>query len=187
MSDDFRKQIYNTLNLKETDELVEIWKTNDRVEWEETTFDVVREILLERLGELPSQDEPVLEHIEEDEFDDHESLISFTDEENAPVFYKPQEVLWLDKWVNRAAKASIIASVLANLLYLPQMQGIVLSYFRGNVEWNTVAWLIGLVIFAFSVALQAIIIYFPLKALGFILKILMEMEFNSRGVRQKNA
>lgn len=62
MSDDFRKQIYNNLNLKETDELIEIWKKNDRVEWSELAFDVLRGILQQRLGELPSQDEPVFEH-----------------------------------------------------------------------------------------------------------------------------
>lgn len=61
MSDDLRKQIYNSLSQKETDELVEIWQTNDRVQWTEMAFDVIREILQERLGELSPQDEPVYE------------------------------------------------------------------------------------------------------------------------------
>jgi hypothetical protein len=191
MSDDFRKQIFNTLNLKETDELVEIWQTNDRVEWADVAFDVIREILQERLGELPLQNEPVLEHVADDsndELDNDETLEKFTDKENAPVFYKPQEVLWLETWLYRAAIASIIAIILASLLELPQAHRIVLSYFMGNMEWNLVAWLIAIVIFAFGAGLQCGIYYFSFRALAFILKILMEMEFNSRGaIKAKNA
>jgi hypothetical protein len=74
MSDDFRKQIYNTLKLKETDELVEIWKINDRVEWSELAFDVIREILQQRLGEIPPQDEPVYEHVEQDTDDKDDDI-----------------------------------------------------------------------------------------------------------------
>ena len=179
MSSDFRKQIYNNLNQKETDELVEIWQKNDRVEWREETFDVVRDILLVRLGELPPQDEPVLEHIESDYEDEIDGK-----SDNAPVFYQPQKVLWLDKWLNRAATAAIVASIVSSLLELPGLQRITLSYFIGNnMEWDTVAWLIALVVFSFTIGLQSILIYFPLKALGSILKILMEMEFNSRGLK----
>jgi uncharacterized membrane protein YhaH (DUF805 family) len=59
MSDDLHNQIYRSLNQKETDELIEIWKTNDRTAWTETAFDEIRRILEERLVELPSQEEPV--------------------------------------------------------------------------------------------------------------------------------
>lgn len=64
MSDDFRDQIYNNLNLKDTDELVKIWEENDRSEWTDMTFEVLRGILQERLGTLPSQSEPFYEPIE---------------------------------------------------------------------------------------------------------------------------
>ena len=36
MSDVLRGQIYRNFKSKETDELLEIWKTNDRVEWSES-------------------------------------------------------------------------------------------------------------------------------------------------------
>jgi hypothetical protein len=185
MSNDLHKQVYNNLNLKETDELVEIWQKNDRVEWTEDTFNIIRDILQERLGELPPQDEPILEYTDADEDDEVEFLI---DEENPPEFYNPHEVLRLEKWLYKAAIASIVASAVSSLIALPQTQRIVLSYFMGNMEWNFVAWLITIVIFVFAVGLQSIVIYFPLRALGSILKILMEMEFNSRGVaKTKNA
>ena len=190
MNSNFRKQIYNGFNLKETDELVEIWQQNDRVQWSEDAFSVVEEILRERLGELPAQNKPILEYADnKNEVSESEIDYKFLiDDENPPEFYNPHEVLRLEKWLYKAAIASIIASVIASLLELPRMQSIVLSYFMGNPDSNLVAWLIAILIFVFAVGLQSIIIYFPLKALGSILKILMEMEFNSRGVpKTKNA
>jgi hypothetical protein len=194
MSNDLHKQVYNNLNLKETDELVEIWQKNNRVEWTEDTFNIIRDILQERLGELPPQDEPIWEYTDDDEDEDEDNEDEYQvdfliDDENPPEFYNPHEVLRLEKWLHKAAIASIIASVFSSLLGLKQMQQIVLSFFIVNGSgWDLVAWLIAIVIFVFAVGLQSIIIYFPLKALGSILKILMEMEFNSRGVtKTKNA
>jgi hypothetical protein len=182
MSSNLHKQIYNSLKLKDTDELVEIWQTNDRVEWSQTAFDVLQEILQERLGELPPQDEPILEYTDDNEDEDINTDFDFQiDDENLPEFYDPYEVLRLERWLYKATIAAIIAFAVSSLIALPQTKGIVLSYFMGNPEWNFVAWVIAIVVFIFGVALQSIIIYFPLKALGSILKILMEMEFHSRG------
>jgi hypothetical protein len=62
MTDDLRNQVFNNLNLLETDDLIDIWKKNDRVEWSEIAFDVVCEILQNRLVEIPKQNEPILEY-----------------------------------------------------------------------------------------------------------------------------
>jgi hypothetical protein len=187
MSNELRKQIHSSLSQKETEELVEIWETNDRVEWTDEAFDVIREILAERNVKIPAQNEQVLEHVtdnSEDEGTDDIIPGEFTDPENAPVFYKPREVLWLETWLNRAVVASIGIMIAAGLLELPRAQMITLSYFRGNAEWSGVAWMIAFVLFALGTALQGGIYYFCFKALGSILKILMEMEFNSRGVKR---
>ncbi len=53
MDDRLRAQIYNNLNLRETDDLLEIWQTRDIEEWNEDTFDIIEEILLARLGSVP--------------------------------------------------------------------------------------------------------------------------------------
>lgn len=74
MSDDFRTQVYNTLRLKETDELLEIWERNDRVERSELAFEVIREILEERLVEIPAQDEPVYKHVKQDADDETDDI-----------------------------------------------------------------------------------------------------------------
>jgi hypothetical protein len=171
MSDEHRKHIYNNFDQKETDELIGIWQANDRVEWTDEAFDVLREILQERLGEAPSQGEQVWEHIKEKPVN-----------KNGPVLYKPGEVFWLETWINRAAIISVIATVVTGLLTLPGLHGTILSFFMStNMYWNPVTWLLTILVFPFTIAVQCAILYFPLTALGYILKSLMEMEFNSRG------
>jgi hypothetical protein len=55
MDENLREQIFNSMNIRETDDLIEIWKAHNISEWSELAFDVVKEILIERLGELPPQ------------------------------------------------------------------------------------------------------------------------------------
>ena len=74
MSDDFRKQLHRNFNQKTTDELIEIWQTNDRVEWSEMTFDVVREILQDRGVDIPPQDEPITEESEKSRLGEFEAV-----------------------------------------------------------------------------------------------------------------
>jgi predicted nucleic-acid-binding Zn-ribbon protein len=75
MTDELRDQIYNSMNLKETEELIDIWRTNDQYAWSETAFEVVRQILTKRLsGKLPPQNKPILEAHEEDFIDEAEEI-----------------------------------------------------------------------------------------------------------------
>ena len=55
MNNDLRDQIYSSMSLKETDELLGIWQRHDSNEWTDSAFEVVGEILRDRLGEPPSQ------------------------------------------------------------------------------------------------------------------------------------
>jgi hypothetical protein len=48
-----RKQIYERMNFKETDELLQIWYEANHEEWTDLAIDVVGDILVERLGEIP--------------------------------------------------------------------------------------------------------------------------------------
>jgi uncharacterized membrane protein YdbT with pleckstrin-like domain len=67
-TNDLQNQIYNTLDLKETDELLQIWKTNDRSSWSDEAFQAIKKILEQRLGTVPAQDaEEVKEEAEEAE------------------------------------------------------------------------------------------------------------------------
>ncbi|MCP4141705.1 MAG: hypothetical protein GY755_15770 [Chloroflexi bacterium] len=46
--------IYRNMQLKETDELLQIWMLNDREEWSDEAFSIVHDILVERTGDAPS-------------------------------------------------------------------------------------------------------------------------------------
>lgn len=74
MSEELRDQIFNNMNMKDTDELVEIWETNNRYEWTDVAFDVVRQILQNRIGELPEQNDPVFEEKSEDDTDNEDEV-----------------------------------------------------------------------------------------------------------------
>ena len=63
MKDSLRSQLYGKLGLKDTEEFLDIWRNHETNEWIDEVFEVAEEILVERLGEMPSrfsapQDEP---------------------------------------------------------------------------------------------------------------------------------
>jgi ABC-type multidrug transport system fused ATPase/permease subunit len=43
---------------KSTEDLIEIWVKNDREEWSDLAFEVVGEVLHQRIGDLPDQEQP---------------------------------------------------------------------------------------------------------------------------------
>lgn len=51
--DPLRAQIYAKMQEKTTEELLEIWEQHNRNIWTELAFDVIREILQTRIGEVP--------------------------------------------------------------------------------------------------------------------------------------
>ena len=179
MNNDLREQIYKNLNLKDADELLEIWTTNDRVEWSDTTFDVIEELLRERIGQVPKQNEPVLEHKAESEgerFEDWETKL--LDEENQPVFYDTLEVLSLRDNINNVAKMAVIVYAFIGILNIPWIS----LLFEGIIPTLSEIKQFGLqfVVTILTLGIRVATIYFPLIALTHILRILMEMEFRSR-------
>jgi hypothetical protein len=159
------------------------------VDWADEAFDVMREILQARLGEVPPQNEPVLEHVKKAKFDEinEEALQEIDKDQDPPVFYRPRQVLWLDTWLNLAAVAAVVVAVANSLLHIGSTQNMI-SYFIFDESgvWNFLSWMITIVFYILAILFQSIIVYFPLKAFGTILKILMAMEFNSRGGKQGN-
>ena len=47
--------IYQNMRLKETRELLSIWVRNDRSAWTDETFEIIQDLLIERLGSVPPQ------------------------------------------------------------------------------------------------------------------------------------
>ena len=58
MDQELESYIHNQMNEKDTEELVEIWVKNDRNEWSDMAFKAISEILRQRLGGLPEQEQP---------------------------------------------------------------------------------------------------------------------------------
>ncbi len=54
-----KSSIRAAMQLKTTEELEAIWRSNDHTQWSDAAFDAVREILLERTHELPEQAAPI--------------------------------------------------------------------------------------------------------------------------------
>lgn len=182
MSDEFREQIYNELNLRETEDLLEIWQTNDHDEWSETAFDVIKEILSERLGEIPPQNssegEPE-EIFEDDDLDEWEAKA--LDDESQPEFYSTLDVINLKSNINKVAKAVVVVFALLNLIAMQNYVSIVGSYFVGrDLSFTPLVYFIAFVLTCLNAAVGIALVYFPLQALAHILRILMEMEFRSR-------
>ncbi|HJR79774.1 MAG TPA: hypothetical protein VJ821_06865 [Anaerolineales bacterium] len=181
MNNELRKQIYSNLNLKETDELLSIWQSNNRTLWSDETFEVIKEILQERNVEIPEQgrliDETNKEEVLKDEgLEEWEEKL--LDDENQPELYDTLDVLDLIDNINKVAIGAIVAYILLGLLNLSPVrnliEGVPLS-FSGILQS-----LPNEIITVLNIALQIVITYFPLKALAHILRILMEMEFRSR-------
>jgi hypothetical protein len=184
MSDELREQIRNNLKLKNIYELLEIWKINDRVAWSSATFEVLKELLKERIGEVPPQDDPILESKDDSEEnnDINDGLeqweADLLDNENQPELYDTLDVVTLTQTINKIAIASIVVYILLGLLNFSftrmLFQGFVLSP-------SEIAQSIPDMLFTtLSTGFRIVVTYFPLKALAQILRILMEMEFRSR-------
>lgn len=184
MNDELYRQIYNNMNLKETDELLEIWQTNDRTEWSDTTFKVIEDILQERRAELPNQNESIYEHVDDE---DDESLdfsddeLRIIDDENPPDFYDPFDVIKTTKQIEMVAKMMVGLVVIYNLVNYSTSFRIVQGFFIATPN-SLIVYLITILMIILNTAISVATIYFSLTALSRILRILMEMEFKSRKV-----
>ena len=180
MNDELRTQIRNNLKLKDIYELLNMWKTNNRAEWSDITFEVLREILEERIGEVPPQDDPIFEsknNIVEDNGREEWELRLLNDE-NQPGLYNTQDVLKLRANINKVASATVILYILLGVLNF----SFVRMLFQGVVlpTSEIIKSLPDILFTMLNVGFRIAITYFPLKALTHLLRILMEMEFQSR-------
>jgi hypothetical protein len=113
-----------------------------------------------------------------------ESLGKLIDnKENAPVFYKPKEVLWLHTWLNRAAIVTVVITIISGFVGFPAIYRLFFSMDQIETTWNTGAAILAFILMVIGVLFQSIFGYFTLKALGSVLKILLELEFNVRGAK----
>lgn len=104
--------------------------------------------------------------------------VKLLDDKDQPEFYDTLEVLSLKDNIDKVAKAVVIVYIVFALINFRTFQGILLGSFPSIDETPGILWSLFLTLLGAGIDIA--IVYFPLKALNQILRILMEMEFNSR-------
>ena len=106
------------------------------------------------------------------------------DTENQPVFYNPVSVLQMDEFLKWTAWIMVAVTIGSSIFSINTMAQNVAYVLTQTATPNTLAWIITAILFIIVVGASAAVYYFPLRALGKVLKILMELEYNSRGVKE---
>jgi hypothetical protein len=183
MTSDFKKQVYRSLENKETEELLDIWKKNNRSEWSDIAFDVIQEILINRGINIPEQVEPTYQNnknaqkVDEDGFTKLENKI--LDDENPPEFYEPFDVLKIQRQLEFVAKAVVILTIVYNLINFSNPLRLAQSWLY-QIPNTIPVYILAFLIMGVNTIVGIALAYFPLIALSRILRILMQMEYNSR-------
>jgi hypothetical protein len=100
----YEQEVLRQMEAKETDELMQIWRENDREAWTEEAFDAVRKILLERLGDLPAQGLPEEEESAEDESEEDGRLIL--------PYPTDKKLIWIADWSNRLSGVVLAVGII---------------------------------------------------------------------------
>lgn len=66
-SDALSKKLYENMRQKSTEELLQIWKENDRTEWSDEAYVAIKQVLDERNVSLPAQTAPAV--VQDDDAD----------------------------------------------------------------------------------------------------------------------
>ena len=101
-------------------------------------------------------------------------------DDNPPVFYKPIQVIRLSQRLKQFSIIALVISIIINIPQLGQMQNIIFSFFNNLSGYQNISWLITSLIGFVAIIVQSFIVYFLLRAISWILLILMDMEFSSR-------
>ena len=73
----------------------------------------------------------------------------------------------------------IVIAIAYNILNFPASMGIIQSYFVRNPN-SVLVYIFTILLVTLNTVIGIIVIYFPLRVLSRVLRILMEMEFRSR-------
>lgn len=106
------------------------------------------------------------------------------DDESMPVFYKPRDVLRLEMWISRASVAVIGFTTVASLFDFSRAKETASFYFRNQPGADMSANIAAGVLIALNIVFVSALYYSLLKSLSSALKILMEVEHNSRHAKR---
>jgi hypothetical protein len=183
MNDELRSQIHGELDLRETDDLLDIWRANDRSAWSNVAFEEVEKILVRRLGEAPPQG------LSPDEIGDRNSAedegleeweIRVLDAADQPQFYDVIDVIWLRQMIRRVLIAAVVVFVLVGIADFPVYDFSISRGLASTRQLMPLAPLLAGIAVALEAGVRIAVTYAVLKGVLNILRILMDMEFRSR-------
>jgi hypothetical protein len=94
-----------------------------------------------------------------------------------PEFYEPEEVLRISAWLSRMAMIGAAATLFVSIPSLLQLKETVFSFGLTN---NLLSWGIWFLLSASVLLLECGLLYLALRGFAQILRIIMEIEFNTR-------
>lgn len=182
MSNSEHDTIYSNLNLLETEELTDIY-LNREDEFTELGFKVVQEILLKRLGSLPEFEPDSI--TEQDEADGEEPGAADENEpvgEFAPEFYQPQNIVRLEKWLYLAGRAALVAMAYFTLNFYTSLNDSIGGLFPVAMRNSFIVIALTILGVMLDYVLNVAVIVLPLIGIAKLLRILTQMELDSRSV-----
>jgi hypothetical protein len=170
--DSLHQVIVSDMQARDTEELLVIWKKNDKNEWSYEAFGIVHDILLERLGSVPEQDaasEAPTEDVDKDVVEETEG------------YHDTDAVLTV---ASLASLASKIVLVLGSILII--LQALATLELRWQ-ELMGISPLNALYVLAFGIISNGIswgMFYLTLRAVAEVLYLMLDIQQNTAKTSQ---
>lgn len=156
---------------------------NKADEFTELGYKVVQEILLKRLGSLPEHKPDTIS--QPFELGDGESVSLNEDDiqsEFRPEFYNPNNVIRLEKLLYAAGRTLLWVLTLSLFTTYPYYQNFIRTYFPGLMSNPFIIIFLTVIIMILNYVLSVVVMVLPLIGIAKLLRILMQMELDSRGI-----
>jgi hypothetical protein len=129
------QQITAAMQLKETDELLEIYQKQDTDEWSDQALEVVKEILIERLGSLPavsSGKSGEADNTEREDRDAYYNQLKVQQLLGRMIEAQERQVLVLEEMLRRNNRWTTIGTLSLGI-FLGLISTIIFMYFLGSL------------------------------------------------------
>lgn len=129
------QQITAAMQLKETDELLEIYQKQDTDEWSDQALEVVKEILIERLGSLPavsSGKSGEADNTEREDRDAYYNQLKVQQLLGRMIEAQERQVLVLEEMLQRNNRWTTIGTLSLGI-FLGLISTIIFMYFLGSL------------------------------------------------------
>jgi hypothetical protein len=172
-----RRRIFESMQEMDTKELLSIWTKNNRQEWSAEAFEVIREILQERTGNVPEQGAPTSQ-VQPEEQVAQKAAIERVEKEK--TWHDPQIIVTTAKLANIGAWIALflgavlfVSRLVAELNVDPAMT----SY---PARWSTLLYSLT------GSLLSAIVNFIILRAVSHVLYLVLDIERNTYLAAKRN-